>query len=83
MGKGVQVFGKPLSVLFPESVGFEIDIDIEIGDGGAEHAAVLTIDGPSLSIQLDELLVQAVAETSPVGALNALDIECFSQHHQA
>src|SRR5258707_5459156 len=27
--------------------------------------------------------MQGIAEASPVGALNALDIECLTQHHQA
>ena len=74
-GKRIEIFFKSFAVLFAQAFGAKIDIDIEIGNGSAHHAAVLAVDRSPVGVQLDELLVQAVAETLPVPALHVLDIE--------
>jgi hypothetical protein len=81
--KRVYIFRKPAAVLFAEAIGAEVDIDIEIRDGGAQHAAVLAEDGTTVGVQVDPLLVEAIAQAFPVGALYALDIEYFPQHDEA
>lgn len=81
--KGIEVLRKTLPILLPQTIRAKVDVDIEIRYGSAQHAAVFAVDRTPFSIHFNELLVQAVTEAPPVGALNALDIERLTQHHQA
>src|SRR5205807_1743945 len=56
--KRIQVLLKAFAVFFAQAVGAEVDVDVEIGDGSAEHAAVLAVDSASVGVQFDELLVE-------------------------
>ena len=82
-GKGVDIRSKPAAILFAKTIGAEVDIDIEPGDGSTQHTAVFAEDGTPFGIELDPFLVEAVAQASPVGALYALDIEYLAQNDEA
>src|SRR5258708_14704595 len=82
-GEGVYILFKAFAVFFAEAVGAEVDIDIEIRNGSAQHAAVFAVDGASFRIEFDKFLMKAIAQSFPVGALNALYIQGLPQHNAA
>jgi len=82
-GERVDVVSETFAIFFTKAIGAKVYVYIEIGYGGAEHAAVIAVDGTSVSIQFDKFLVKTIAKAPPVGSLYALDVENFAQHTAA